>query len=38
MCSSIDFSHTPTGYEVVDMNLSKRFSCPVCHIQNYNRE
>jgi hypothetical protein len=38
MCAGIDFSHTPTGNEVIDMHLAERFSCPVCHVENYNRE
>jgi hypothetical protein len=31
MRSDVDFCHPPPGYKFVDVNLSERFSCPVCH-------
>jgi hypothetical protein len=38
VCSRVDFSHAPSGYQVMEKDLAERFSCPICHIQNYNRE
>jgi hypothetical protein len=38
MGAQIYFRHTPAGYQIIDMDLAERFSCPVCHEKNYNRE
>ena len=38
MGTQIYFCYTPPGQQITDVDLSERFSCPVCHKKNYNRE
>jgi hypothetical protein len=38
MVALIDFRHTPAGHEFIDMDLSERFTSPVCHAGDYNLE